>query len=513
MESEENVMNTPAATKTDVLLLGLLLDRPMHGYELYQQIQAEGIDDWLNTSAASVYYSLRKLRDHGAVVESRQRAGSGASKSIYRLTEKGRSDFFAAMEAELSSQEEIYLDYDLAIYLLNRIPLQRAMPQLERRKAFLAAQAQRVQRGMVREQNNGQSPLKLAILDHRGRFLEMEQDWLDGVMQAVRQNGGTGEPHEVEHRGFMVLRGDLGHQHLPELIRLIASGQHSGTLRVSDGAEIRTLGFKGGQPVCASYVRQGDPPKPLSSCDEVLEGLCELFRWRDGRFTFDQQVAFPEWSVPLSCSAEELMLRGCRKVDNWAIIQTLVPSADIIFELGSVADLLERLELLPGEERVVAIADGVKDVATIARELDLTLFETSRIIYCLAAIGVLRTADLAKIRLRRVFREIAELMCERTVPWRPSPQDRSCEEEVNRRVEKLPIRLDNGRIEDRADPRLGTEELEEIYHRFLSEQFRVIDQRFGHANARQAFEQTLRQLAPELQAMAKRHGFDRLTTS
>ena len=83
-------MNTPATTKTDLLLLGLLLDRPMHGYELYQQIQAEGIDGWFNISAAGVYYSLRKLRDQGLVAESRQRGGGSARKSIYRLTEKGR---------------------------------------------------------------------------------------------------------------------------------------------------------------------------------------------------------------------------------------------------------------------------------------------------------------------------------------------------------------------------------------------------------------------------------------
>jgi hypothetical protein len=310
----------------------------------------------------------------------------------------------------------------------------------------------------------------------------------------------------------MVLSGELRHYHLPDLMRLIVSGQHTGTLKVTDGAELRTLSFEGGQPVYASFVHAGDPPKALSSCDDVLDGLCDLFRWQEGRFTFDQQTEYGEWSVPLDCSAEELMLRGCRKVDNWAIIQNLVPSADAIFELGSAAEEMEHLPLLPGEERVVAAVDGIKDVATIARELELTLFETSRIFYCLIAIGLLRTADLDKIRLRRVFREIAELMCASTIPWRASPEDRTCEEEVNRRASLLPVRLENGRIEDRADPQLETEELVRIYHRFLTEQFRVISRLFGHSNARQAYERTLRQLSPELQAVAKRHGFDRLTT-
>ena len=60
-------MTVQTTTKADLLLLGLVLDRPMHGYELYQQIQSEGIDGWFNISAAGVYYSLRKLRDQELV--------------------------------------------------------------------------------------------------------------------------------------------------------------------------------------------------------------------------------------------------------------------------------------------------------------------------------------------------------------------------------------------------------------------------------------------------------------
>jgi DNA-binding PadR family transcriptional regulator len=504
-------MTTPAMTKTDLLLLGLLLDRPMHGYELYQQIQAEGIDSWFNVSAAGVYYSLRKLRDQGLVAESRQRAGGSSRKSIYRLTEKGRAAFFEVMDVELAARDEIYLDFDLAIYLLNKYPLLRALSHLEQRQAFLEEQSQAVQSAVAAERNNGSSPLKLAILDHKRRYLEMEEEWLAEVIQSIRENGEAPGAREGGRRGLMVLSGELRHYHLPDLMRLIVSGQHSGTLKVSDGAELRTLSFEEGQPVYASYVHAGAPPQALPSCDEVLDGLCELFRWQEGRFTFDQQTRPEEQSVPLECSAEELMLRGCRKVDNWAIIQNLVPSSDTIFELGSAIDGLDRLALLPSEQRVVAVVDGVKDVATIARELDLTLFETSRIFYCLIAVGVLRTADLDKIRLRRVFREIAELMCASTIPWRASPEDRSCEEEVNNRVKDLPLGLDKGRIVDQADPQLGTEELKEMYLRFLAEQFRVIGWRFGHSNARQAFQRTLRQLAPELQAVARRYGFDRLT--
>jgi DNA-binding PadR family transcriptional regulator len=503
-------MSISATTKTDLLQLGLLMDRPMHGYELYQQIQAEGIDGWFNISAAGVYYSLGKLRDQGLVAESGQSAGRSSRKSVYRLTEKGRTVFFDALEAELDNQDQTYLDYDLAVFFLNRLPVQRAIPQLQKHQAFLAGQAQEVEAALDAEQGNGSSPLGLAVLDHRRRYLEMEQGWLADVICTIQEESEVCYAEDATKRGLMRLSGDLGDYHLPDLVRLIVSGRHTGTLTATDGAEIRTLSFEDGQPVCASYLQRGEQPAPLTSCEQVLDGLCELFRWQEGRFAFDQRMVPQDSCVPIECSAEDLILRGCRKVDNWAIIQRLVPSSDTIFELGSAVQHMDRLRLTATEKQVSSAVDGVKDVAAIARDLDLTLFETSRAVYCLAAIGVLRTASMDKTRLRRVFREIAELMCNSTLAWRSDPNDRSCEEEVNNLVAHLPICIQDGRIQDRADPQVGVEDLQEMYSHFLQVQFAVISRRFGRSNARQAFERTLRQLAPELQGVAKRYNFDRL---
>jgi DNA-binding PadR family transcriptional regulator len=503
-------MTTSTTTKTDLLLLGMLLDRPMHGYELYQQIQAEGIDDWFNVSAAGVYYSLGKLRDHNLVAETQQRGGRSSRKSIYRLTERGRTAFFEAMEAELACREECYLDYDLAIYLLNRLPMQRAMPGLEERLAYLADKVAGVQSALAAEQNNGRSPFRLAILDHKLRFLEMERSWLDDVMADIR-NSQEGEGEQgTGRRGMMTLSGDLRHHHLPDLIRLIVSGRHTGTLSITRGNDVHLLSFEQGQPICASHQRRGAPRVPSTSLDEVLNGLCDCFHSQEGEFHFDQRTDCRELGIDLNLSAEALILRGCRRVEDWTIIQRLVPSAETILELGSGAAKLDELDLRPVEARVAATVDGLRDVATIARELDLTLFEASRTFYCLAAIGVLRTADPDKIRLRRVFREIAELMCESTRSWRATPDDRSCEEEVNERCQEVPIRLNDGRIEDRADPQLGIDELSEIYCYFLKQQYRVVSRRFGASNAREAFERVLRQLAPELQSIARRYGFNQV---
>jgi DNA-binding PadR family transcriptional regulator len=505
-------MAVAATTKIDLLVLGLLLDRPMHGYELYQQIQAEEIETWFNVSMAGVYYSLGKLREQGLVAESRQGSGRSTRKSIYHLTEEGRAAFFEAMEAKAASHEKIYLGYDLIIYLLNKVPLQRAISLLEQHQAFLAEQAQEVRSALADQRAE---PLQQAILDHRLRYLEMEQGWLADVARDIQGDGsgwGT-ESQAGRPGGLMILSGDLRHYHLPDLIRLIVSGRHSGTLTLSDGVQVRTLSFEEGRPVCATARRSDESPELPLSQEQVMEGICDLFRWQEGRFTLDQEMEQQEWCIPLHLDADELILRGCRWVDNWAIIQRLIPSADTSFELGMSPQRIEGLPLNEIERRIVAAVDGIKDVATTARELGLTVFEASRAFYCLAAVGVVRTTDLDKIRLRRVFREIAELMCSSTLAWRTSPEDRTCEDEVNRATSHLPLCLNQGRIEDQANPQLTTDEMVDMYRAFLQAQLTVVSQRFGREKARWSFERTLQQLAPELQEVASRYGLNRLTAA
>jgi DNA-binding PadR family transcriptional regulator len=452
------------------------------------------------------------LRDQGLVAESRQHGGRSTRKSIYHLTEEGRAAFFDAMEAQATTSEKTYLDYNLVIYLLNKLPLQSAISLLEERQKLLAEQAQQVRLAMDAERDSSDSPLVAAILDHDLRFLDMEQRWLANVIHDIQGENETRDAQAGVRRGLMILSGDLHHYHLPDLIRLIASGQHSGTLSITDGVETRTISFQNGQPICASCMRQGDPPLSPPSPEQVLEGLGDLFRWQEGQFTFDQELGCQEYGVPFTQSTEDLILHGCRWVDNWAIIQKLVPSADTIFELGMDAQHLEDLTLTHVEQQIVRAVDGVKDVATVARESGVTLFEASRAFYCLAAVGAVRTADLDKIRLRRVFREIAELMCSSTIAWRNTPDDRTCEQEVNRLAAHLPLCLNQGRIEDQADPQLKMDHLQEMYREFLVAQLDVVSHRFGKENARHSFERTLRQLAPELQDVAKRSGFDRLLT-
>jgi len=243
---------------------------------------------------------------------------------------------------------------------------------------------------------------------------------------------------------------------------------------VTDGASTRTLSFQEGRPVCATSRR---PEGDLRDPQQIMNDIYDLFRWQEGSFTFDQRMGPQEGCLVLNLSAENLILAGARWVDNWATIQRAVPSSNTIFERRDKRMRLGDLDMTEEERQVLNSLDGLKDVTAVARECGLTEFETSKILYGLHAVGLVQPGDLDKIRLRRVFREFAELMCKGTLPYRAAPDDFTCEIEVNRRCADLPVRFITSRIEDHTDPSLRTEELAQVYRTFLRTQRTVVRER------------------------------------
>jgi DNA-binding PadR family transcriptional regulator len=85
-------------------ILVLLADRPMHGYEMIQQIAERSQDLW-RPSPGSVYPTLQLLVDEGLIVDSE----TESSKRLFELTDEGRA---AADKVETPPWEQIADDVD-----------------------------------------------------------------------------------------------------------------------------------------------------------------------------------------------------------------------------------------------------------------------------------------------------------------------------------------------------------------------------------------------------------------
>lgn len=88
-------------TVPDLVLLSLLAEEAMHGYQANAELERRQVQDWAGVSRPQVYYSLEKLARLGLIKEAGDpEPALGPERRIFSTTAKGRAALAAALERE-----------------------------------------------------------------------------------------------------------------------------------------------------------------------------------------------------------------------------------------------------------------------------------------------------------------------------------------------------------------------------------------------------------------------------
>ena len=137
-------------TTPDLVLLSLLAERPMHGYQANLELKRREIRDWANVSRPQVYYSQEKLAQRGLIrsLETEEPAG-GPERSTFETTEKGREALADALEqVDWTTQREhpAFLTW-MAVSWQARPGV--FLTQLKRRRKFLLKEIAREKKTLL----------------------------------------------------------------------------------------------------------------------------------------------------------------------------------------------------------------------------------------------------------------------------------------------------------------------------------------------------------------------------
>src|SRR5882757_8039913 len=95
-EKNNSVLTTPG-----LVVLSLLSERPMHGYQLNAVLEEREVRDWAGISRPQVYYSLKKLLASRLIKPSSQpSASAGPERQEYSPTSAGINALARALERE-----------------------------------------------------------------------------------------------------------------------------------------------------------------------------------------------------------------------------------------------------------------------------------------------------------------------------------------------------------------------------------------------------------------------------
>ncbi len=91
----------PELTTPDLVLLSLLAERPMHGYQANAELERRCIRDWAAISRPQVYYSLEKLARRGFLRAGKSDSPSeGPDRQVFATTARGRAALADSLERQ-----------------------------------------------------------------------------------------------------------------------------------------------------------------------------------------------------------------------------------------------------------------------------------------------------------------------------------------------------------------------------------------------------------------------------
>ncbi len=182
-------------------LLGLLAQRPRHGYELHAAFEAlVGGEQVWDVKPAQIYTTLERLEGAGLVSEDSVEQAGGPEKRLFALTEAGRQELIAWLQASVGhdlARDEFFLKLMLALVTGEASPY--ALIRAQRTRLFQDLHTVTAQRSAC---DPGRELARILLFDKAGMHLEADLRWLDmleGRLDEIRRQP-VPEP-EVKPRG------------------------------------------------------------------------------------------------------------------------------------------------------------------------------------------------------------------------------------------------------------------------------------------------------------------------
>jgi DNA-binding PadR family transcriptional regulator len=177
---------------TRLVILGLLRDKPLHGYEL-KHIVEQHMGDWTNIAFGSIYFALGKLAEEGSIEQvAVEQKGRRPSRSVYQITEAGRAEFLRLLREVWSDVEHHYYTIDIGLAFFDALPIAEVKGHLQNRIAHIEGILQHLAVHKAETLARADVPRRAtAVFEHSRLHYEAELSWTRSVLAQVEDEHPT----------------------------------------------------------------------------------------------------------------------------------------------------------------------------------------------------------------------------------------------------------------------------------------------------------------------------------
>lgn len=182
-------------TLLGLAVLRLLVDEPLHPYELRQRMREQGLDAILKVTHGALYYTVESLAKAELIEPAgTSRQGKRPERTVYEITRAGRELARDRLRELLSTVAPEYSTYCAALAFMPLLPMADAVERLDLRSVLLdgelAAAVSRYEALIKR----GTPPIALVEMLHMQAHLRADVDLTRSICEDIRNGRLTWEP-------------------------------------------------------------------------------------------------------------------------------------------------------------------------------------------------------------------------------------------------------------------------------------------------------------------------------
>ncbi|MFC1709851.1 PadR family transcriptional regulator [Candidatus Omnitrophota bacterium] len=167
----------------ELVILGLLKDKPRHGYEIKKQI-SDFFAYFPGLEFKSIYYSLSSLEQKDMVKKTVTASKNRPDKYVYTLTQKGKDRFKVLLNKSFIHIQRPYFGIDASLFFLPYLRPESTRVKLRARLRIL----KKIERGILHvfPVFQQQKPRHLlSILEHNLELIKAEINFTSALMESL----------------------------------------------------------------------------------------------------------------------------------------------------------------------------------------------------------------------------------------------------------------------------------------------------------------------------------------
>lgn len=173
--------------KVELVVLGLLSEGPMHGYDILERFRKRSMGFWVEIGKASVYQALARLERKGQLSGKERVGAGGPDRREFRITRRGKAHLDAGLAERFEALTPYETEAATALGFVHLVPAADSRAAVEARERSLAdlLDAVAAERGRASTDRGSARIVANAMLDRQEALAKAELAWLKGFRRSL----------------------------------------------------------------------------------------------------------------------------------------------------------------------------------------------------------------------------------------------------------------------------------------------------------------------------------------